>query len=154
MSTRETKQSSFLFRYGAALVVCTEIFMSATIMVLYSTNGSYIPTCIMLFLSPLLGGIIAGKVSKTTKKVLFRENIKKYFLIVSIILYIFIYLMNFRFNVILAGIYGIGSVIGFFGARKSIQKLIEEMRRKNLETEVFTKGEKITITEYTLGRTY
>ncbi len=110
----ETTQSSFLLRYGSSLIVFTELLMIATIMILYSTNGAYIPTFFMLFLSPLLGGIITGKIVKKSKKVLFKESLKKYFMIENIIIYIVIYFLNFRFNIILALIYTIGAIIRIF----------------------------------------
>ena len=101
MSTIETTQSSFLLRYGAVLIIFTELLMIGTIMVLYVTNGAYIPTFIMLFLSPLLGNIIAAKISKRCKKVLFKENLNKYFILMNIIIHILIYFLNFQFNIIM-----------------------------------------------------
>ena len=152
MSTIETTQSSFLLRYGAALIVFTELLMICTVTVLYSTGGAYIPTFIMLFLSPLLGGILAGKISKKCKKVLFKETIDTYFMIVNIILYILLYLLNFKFNVTIAVIYGIGAIIGFFSAKKSIENLKETMKMNETEEETFTEGEKIFIKEFHLEK--
>ena len=152
MSTIETTQSSFLLRYGAALIVFTELLMICTVTVLYSTGGAYIPTFIMLFLSPLLGGIFAGKILKKCKKVLFKETIDTYFMIVNIVLYILLYLLNFKFNVILAVIYGIGAIIGFFYAKKSIEKVKETMEINETEEEAFTEGEKIFIKEFHLEK--
>ena len=65
----ETTQSTFLLKYGATLIVITELFMIFTIMVLYATMGAMAPTLIMLFLSPLLGGLITGKICRKYKKV-------------------------------------------------------------------------------------
>ena len=143
MSTIETTQSSFLLRYGASLIVFTELLMICTIMVLYATSGAYIPTFIMLFLSPLLGGVIAGKISKKSKKVLFKETLNRYFTIITIVLYILIYFFNFRFNMIMAVIYGIGAIIGFFNAKKAVIKLKENMVIDETDSEVFKEGEKI-----------
>ena len=63
-----------MLRYGAKLIVFTELLMVITIIVLYATNGAVLPTFVMLFLAPLLGGVIAGKLSKKSKKVLFNEK--------------------------------------------------------------------------------
>ncbi len=152
MSTIETTQSSFLLRYGAVLIVFTELLMICTIIVLYATNGAYIPTFIMLFLSPMLGGILAGKISAKNKNVLFKENLNKYFTIITILLYILVYFFNFRFNVIMAVIYGIGAIIGFFSAKKSIKKLKENMVIDETDSEMFTEGEKISIKEFNLEK--
>lgn len=152
MSTIETTQSSFLLRYGAGLIVFTELLMICTIIVLYATNGAYIPTFIMLFLSPMLGGILAGKISAKNKNVLFKENLNKYFTIITILLYILVYFFNFRFNVIMAVIYGIGAIIGFFSAKKSIKKLKENMVMDKTDSEMFTEGEKISIKEFNLEK--
>lgn len=152
MSTIETTQSSFLLRYGTALIVFTELLMICTIIVLYATNGAYIPTFIMLFLAPLLGGIIAGKISKKCKKVLFKETLNRYFTIITIVLYILIYFLNFRFNVIIAVIYGIGSIIGFFYAKKAVKKLKENMVIDETDSEVLVEGEKISIKEFNLDK--
>lgn len=152
MSTIETTQSSFLLRYGAVLIVFTELLMICTIIVLYATNGAYIPTFIMLFLSPMLGGILAGKISAKNKNVLFKENLNKYFTIITILLYILVYFFNFRFNVIMAVIYGIGAIIGFFSAKKSIKKLKENMVMDKTDSEMFTEGEKISIKEFNLEK--
>lgn len=152
MSTIETTQSSFLLRYGAVLIVFTELLMICTIIVLYATNGAYIPTFIMLFLSPMLGGILAGKISAKNKNVLFKENLNKYFTIITILLYILVYFFNFRFNVIMAVIYGIGTIIGFFSAKKSIKKLKENMVMDKTDSEMFTEGEKISIKEFNLEK--
>ena len=79
----ETTQSTFLLKYGATLIVITELFMICTIMVLYATMGAMAPTLIMLFLSPLLGGLITGKICRKYKKVLFKDTFNKYFIIVN-----------------------------------------------------------------------
>lgn len=152
MSTIETTQSSFLLRYGASLIVFTELLMIATIMVLYATSGAYIPTFIMLFLSPILGGMIAGKLSKRSKKVLFKKTFNRYFMITNIILYIVIYLFNFRLNILLVIIYGVGAVIGFFRAKKEVTKLKENMAVEETDTSGFIEGEKIEIKEFNLGK--
>ena len=152
MSTIETTQSSFLLRYGAALIVFTELLMICTIIVLYATNGAYIPTFIMLFLSPVLGGIIAGKIAKKSKKVLFKETLNRYFTIIMIVIYILVYFFNFRFNVIMAVIYAIGAIIGFFNAKKSIKKLKENMVIDETDSEIFIEGEKISIKEFHLEK--
>ena len=148
MSKIETTQSSFLLKYGGALIVFTELLMICTVVVLYMTNGAYIPTFIMLFLSPLLGGILAGKISRKCKKVIFKETFSKYFMILNIILYILLYFLNFRFNIIIAVIYAIGAMIGFFYARKSV----EEFKQSMGKDEIFLEGEKISIKEYNLEK--
>lgn len=152
MSTIETTQSSFLLRYGALWIVFTELLMICTVLVLYFTGGAYIPTLTMLFLSPLLGSIIAGKCLKKYKKVLFTEKFNKYFIILNVFLYIAIYLFNFRVNVILMVIYGIGAMIGFFRAKKSIEIIKENMVIDEPDSEVFAEGEKIAIKEFNLEK--
>ena len=152
MSTIETTQSSFLLRYGALLIVFTELLMICTVIVLYFTGGAYIPTLIMLFLSPLLGSIIAGRCLKKYKKVLFTEKFNKYFIIINVFLYIAIYLFNFRVNVILIVTYGIGAIIGFFRAKKSIETIKENMVIDEPDSEVFAEGEKISIKEFNLEK--
>lgn len=152
MSTIETTQSSFLIRYTAKLIIITEILMICTISVLYITNGKFLPTLIFLFISPLLGGIITGKISKKSKKILFKENFNKYFIITNIVIYILVYLFNFRFNLILATIYGIGALIGFFSSNKNIKQLKENMEKEETNNETFIEGEKIKVKEYNLGK--
>ena len=152
MSTIETTQSSFLLRYGAVLIIFTELLMIGTIMVLYVTNGAYIPTFIMLFLSPLLGNIIAAKISKRCKKVLLKETLNKYFILMNIIIHILIYFLNFQFNIIMVVIYGIGAMIGFFNAKKTVEKLKENMVIDETDDGTFSEGEKISIKEFNLGK--
>ena len=152
MRTIETTQSSFLLRYGAALIVFTELLMICTIMVLYGINGAMIPTFIMLFIAPLLGGVIKGKIVKKNKKVLFKENFNKYFIIANIIIYILVYLFNFRFNIVLAIIYGVGALIGFFSAKKSIKKLKINIEPETDNYKVFSEGEKIAVKQFKLEK--
>lgn len=152
MSTIETTQSSFLLRYGATLIVFTELLMICTVIVLYSTNGAHIPTFIMLFLSPLLSGMIAGKLAKKNKNVLFKETLNKYFILTNIVLYILIYFLNFQFNVIMAVIYGIGAVIGFFYAKKSIEKIKGNIKIEKTDNDIVIEGEKISIKEFNLEK--
>lgn len=123
--------------------------MICTITVLITTN-QYIPTFIMLFLSPLLGSIIAGKISKKTKSVSFQGNFDKNFLIINMVLYIIVYFFNFQFNLTVFFIYGIGAVIGFLICKKDIQKLKEIMKNEKVE-EIYTMGEKIKVNEFDLG---
>ena len=59
---------------------------------------------------------------------LFTEKINKYFIIINVLLYIGIYVMNFKLNVTLIVIYAIGAVIGFFIAKKSIEKIKANMQ--------------------------
>ena len=151
MSTIKIKQSSFLFRYGAILIIFTELLMICTITVLLSTNA-HIPTFIMLFVSPLLGSIIAGKISKKNKSVVFKETFNRNFIIMNIVIYILIYFFNFQFNIIMIIIYGIGALIGFFYANKTIKNFKENMKIEESDTEIITKGEKIPIQEFKLGK--
>ena len=151
MSTIKIKQSSFLFRYGAILIIFTELLMICTITVLLSTNA-LIPTFIMLFVSPLLGSIIAGKISKKNKSVVFKETFNRNFIIMNIVIYILIYFFNFQFNIIMIIIYGIGALIGFFYANKTIKNFKENMKIEESDTEIITKGEKIPIQEFKLGK--
>lgn len=151
MSTIATTQSSFLLRYGATLILFTEILMICTITVLLYTNA-YIPTFTMLFLSPLLGNIIAGKISKKCKKVVFKETFNRNFIIMNIVIYILIYFFNFQFNMIMITLYGIGALIGFFYANRTIKKFKENMKIEESDTEIITKGEKIPIKEFKLGK--
>ena len=151
MSTIKTTQNSFLFRYGASLMIFTELFMICTITVLLYTND-YIPTFIMLFISPLLGSMIAGKISKKCKSVVFKETFNINFIIINIIIHILIYFFNFQFNIIMVIIYGIGVLIGFFYANKTIKKFKENMKIEESDTEIITKGEKIPIKEFKLGK--
>ena len=152
MSKIETTQSSFLLRYGSALIVFTELLMICTIMVLYGTNGAVLPTFIMLFLAPLLGGVIAGKISKRSKNVLFKENFNKYFIITNIVLHILIYLFNFRFNIIMVIIYGTGALIGFSSAKKSIKKLKMSMELEKEDKQIFSEGEKLSVKQFKLEK--
>ena len=152
MSTIETTQSSFLLRYGALLIVFTELLMICTVIVLYLTGGAYIPTLVMLFLSPLLGSAITVRRLKKYKKVLFKESLNKYFTIISIILYIGIYLFNFRLNVTLLVIYGIGAVIGFFRTKKAIEKMKTNMQTGKSDDERFFEGKKIEVKEFDLRK--
>ncbi len=152
MSTIETTQSSFLLRYGALLIVFTELLMICTVIVLYLTGGAYIPTLVMLFLSPLLGSAITVRRLKKYKKVLFKESLNKYFTIISIILYIGIYLFNFRLNVILLVIYGIGAVIGFLRTKKAIEKMKTNMQTGKSDDERFFEGKKIEVKEFDLRK--
>ena len=152
MSKIETTQSSFLLRYGSALIVFTELLMICTIMVLYGINGAVLPTFIMLFLAPLLGGVIAGKISKRSKNVLFKENFNKYFIITNIVLQILIYLFNFRFNIIMVIIYGTGALIGFFSAKKSIKKLKMSMELEKEDNQIFSEGEKLSVKQFKLEK--
>ena len=152
MSTIETTQSSFLLRYGALLIVFTELLMICTVIVLYLTGGAYIPTLVMLFLSPLLGSAITVRRLKKYKKVLFKEGLNKYFTIISIILYIGIYLFNFRLNVILLVIYGIGAVIGFLRTKKAIEKMKTNMQTGKSDDERFFEGKKIEVKEFDLRK--
>ena len=152
MSTIETTQSSFLLRYGALLIVFTELLMICTVIVLYLTGGAYIPTLVMLFLSPLLGSAITVRRLKKYKKVLFKESLNKYFTIISIILYIGIYLFNFRLNVILLVIYGIGAVIGFLRTKKAIEKMKTNMETGKSDDERFFEGKKIEVKEFDLRK--
>lgn len=89
---------------------------------MYFTNGAVIPTFAMLFISPLLGGIIAGKISKRNKKIVFKDNFNKYFSIITTVIYFCIYVFNFQPNMILFTIYVVGACIGFSSAKKSIEK--------------------------------
>lgn len=152
MSTIKTTQSSFLYRYGVSLIIFTELLMICTITILLSTNA-YIPTFIMLCISPLLGGMIAGKIAKKCKSVVFKETFNRNFIIINIVIYILIYFLNFQFNIIMVIIYGIGALIGFFCANKTIKKYKEDMKIEESDAEIFTKGEKIPITEFKLGKT-
>lgn len=152
MSTIETTQSSLLLRYGATLIVFTELFMILTVLVLYLTGGAFIPTLVMLFLSPLLGSVIAGKRLRKYKKVIFKDNINRYFLIINILLYLVLYLLNFRLNITLLVIYGIGAVIGFSRAKKSIETIKANMQADKSNNEVFGDGERIAIKEFDLGK--
>lgn len=151
MSTIATTQSSFLLRYGATLILFTEVLMICTITVLLYTNA-YIPTFTMLFLSPLLGNIIAGKISKKNKSVVFKQTFNRNFIMMNIVIYILIYFFNFQFNMIMIIIYGIGAFIGFFYANKTIKNFKENMKIEESDTEIITKGEKITIQEFKLGK--
>lgn len=128
MSTIEITQKSFLLRYGAALIIFTELLIICMMIVLYFIGGNYIPAFVILFLSPLLGGVIAGRRLKKYKKVLFTEKINKYFIIINVLLYIGIYVMNFKLNVTFIAIYIIGALIGFFIAKKSIEKIKANMK--------------------------
>lgn len=152
MSTIKTTQSSFLYRYGVSLIIFTELLMICTITILLSTNA-YIPTFIMLCISPLLGGMIAGKIAKKCKSVVFKETFNRNFIIINIVIYILIYFLNFQFNIIMVIIYGIGALIGFFCANKTIKKYKEDMKIEESDAEIFTKGEKIPIAEFKLGKT-
>lgn len=152
MSTIKTTQNSFLYRYGVSLIIFTELLMICTITILLSTNA-YIPTFIMLCISPLLGGMIAGKIAKKCKSVVFKETFNRNFIIINIVIYILIYFLNFQFNIIMVIIYGIGAFIGFFCANKTIKKFKENMKIEESDAEIFTKGEKIPITEFKLGKT-
>ena len=152
MSTIETTQSSFLLRYGALLIVFTELLMICTVIVLYLTGGAYIPTLVMLFLSPLLGSAITVRRLKKYKKVLFKESLNKYFTIISIILYIGIYLFNFRLNVTLLVIYGIGAVIGFLRTKKAIEKMKTNMETGKSDDERFFEGKKVEVKEFDLRK--
>ena len=119
-------------------MIFTELFMICTITILLSTNA-YIPTFIMLFISPLLGSMIAGKISKKCKSVVFKETFNRNFIIINIIIHILIYFFNFQFNIIMVIIYGIGAFIGFFCANKTIKKFKENMKIEESDAEVFTK---------------
>ena len=152
MSTIKTTQNSFLYRYGVSLIIFTELLMICTITILLSTNA-YIPTFIMLCISPLLGGMIAGKIAKKCKSVVFKETFNRNFIIINIVIYILIYFLNFQFNIIMVIIYGIGAFIGFFCANKTIKNFKENMKIEESDAEIFTKGEKIPITEFKLGKT-
>lgn len=132
-------------------MIFTELFMICTITVLLYTND-YIPTFIMLFISPLLGSMIAGKISKKCKSVVFKETFNRNFIIINIIIHILIYFFNFQFNIIMVIIYGIGVLIGFFYANKTIKKFKENMKIEESDTEIITKGEKIPIKEFKLGK--
>ena len=70
----ETRQNSYLVRYAVKLLMFTEIFMFMTIIILYGTLGKIIPTFTMLFLAPLLGGILSGKNVNKNGKILFEED--------------------------------------------------------------------------------
>ena len=129
MSTIEITQKSFLLRYGAALIIFTELLIICMMIVLYFIGGNYIPALVILFLSPLLGSVIAGRRLKKYKKVLFTEKINKYFIIINVLLYIGIYVMNFKLNVTFIAIYAIGAVIGFFIAKKSVEKIKANMQK-------------------------
>ena len=78
--------------------------------------------------------------------------LNKYFIITNIVIYILVYLFNFRFNVILAVIYGVGAVAGFFSARNSIKKLKNNIETEITEDESFSEGETIKIKDYTLEK--
>ena len=140
-----------MLRYGAKLIVFTELLMVITIIVLYATNGAVLPTFVMLFLAPLLGGVIAGKLSKKSKKVLFNEKFNKYYIITNVILYILIYLFNFTFNIIMALIYGIGAIIGFLSSKKSIESLKNTIEYGQAEN-IFSETEKILVKNYKLEK--
>ena len=149
----ETTQNSFLLKYGAKLIILTELFMIFTIIILYKTNGELLPTLAMLFLAPLLGGIIAGKISKKNdKKVLFKDNFNKSFIIANIIAYVFTYLFNFRLNIMLVTVYTVGAIIGFSRAKKSIKELKNNIEAEEDQDKAFSEGEKIKIKEYKLEK--
>lgn len=71
----ETRQNSYLLRYAVKLLIFTEIFMFMTIIILYGTLGKIIPTFTMLFLAPLLGGILSGKNINKNGKIIFAKSI-------------------------------------------------------------------------------
>ena len=52
----------------------------------------------------------------------------------------------------MAVIYGVGAVIGFFNAKKSIEKIKENMKIEETDNEIFIEGEKISIKEFNLGK--
>lgn len=112
----------------------------------------YLPTVAMLFLTPLLGNIIAGKISKKCKKVEFKETFFRYFTIINIILYLFIYFDNLEFYIIMAILYVIGAILGFIYVKKDLKNYIKIMETGTSEKEDFTKGEKLDIKEFKLGR--
>ena len=128
MSTIEITQRSFLLRYGASLIIYTELLIICMMIILYFVGGAYTSALVILFLSPLLGSVIAGRRLKKYKKVLFTEKINKYFIIINVLLYIGIYVMNFKLNVTFIAIYAIGAVIGFFIAQKSVEKIKANMK--------------------------
>lgn len=150
----ETTQNSFLLKYGAKLIVLTELFIIFTIIILYKTNGELLPTLAMLFLAPLLGGIITGKISKKNdKKVLFKDNFNKSFIIANIIAYAFTYLFNFRLNIMLVTVYIVGAIIGFSKSKKSIEELKNNTEaEEEKQDKAFSEGEKIKIKEYKLEK--
>ena len=83
----------------------------------------------MLFLSPLLGSMIVGRRLKKYKKVLFTENLNKYFIIINILLHVGLYLMNLKIDITLIVIYIMGAVVGFFIAKKSVEQIKANMQK-------------------------
>lgn len=130
MSTIEITQKSFLLRYGISLALFLELLIIFTIVVSYLTMGASIPTLVMLLLSPLLGNVIAGKRLKKYKKVVFTENLNKYFIIINVLLYIGIYLLNLKLDITLIVIYSMGAIIGFFIAKKFVDKIKIDMQKE------------------------
>ena len=129
MSTIEITQKSFLLRYGASLFIFIELLIISTIIVSYFTAGASIPTLVMLFLSPLLGSMIVGRRLKKYKKVLFTENLNKYFIIINILLHVGLYLMNLKIDITLIVVYIMGAVVGFFIAKKSVEQIKANMQK-------------------------
>ena len=83
----------------------------------------------MLFLSPLLGSMIVGRRLKKYKKVLFTENLNKYFIIINILLHVGLYLMNLKIDITLIVVYIMGAVVGFFIAKKSVEQIKANMQK-------------------------
>ena len=92
--------------------------------------GASILTLVMLLLSPLLCNVIAGKRLKKYKKVVFTENLNKYFIIINVLLYIGIYLLNLKLDITLIVIYSMGAIIGFFIAKKFVDKIKIDMQKE------------------------
>ena len=118
----ETRQNSYLVRYAVKLLIFTEIFMFMTIIILYGTLGKIIPTFTMLFLAPLLGGILSGKNVNKNGKILFEEDFYRKFYITNFGMFVAIYLINFRYNLVMFFIYGVGAIIGCLLAKRKIVK--------------------------------
>ncbi len=150
---KKTTQSYFLFKYGLTLFIITALLMSIPVsLIMNNVEGTYIPTLIMIFLAPFLGGIIAGEIAKRSKNVEFKEKFNRNIIILNICIHILIYFSIFTVNIFLIMIYGIGAFIGAYISKKTIEKHKEKIQISKEQAEIFTKGEKLSIQEFKLGK--
>lgn len=119
----ETTQSSFLLRYAGMLTLVTEILTILTMIVMYTVSIDIIMLFAILFFTPLLSGIIASKIVKRNKKVLFKKNYTINFILLNIILYTVLYFLNYTINIYMFSIYISGALLGMINSYIIINKI-------------------------------
>lgn len=116
-------QSTFFIKYACTLFLFTEFFMLLTIVLLFYPNFQILHVIIFLILSPILGAFLTKKDILNHTIVTRKSHFYVLFFIITIMTYFFIYLINFRINIVLFSCFTLGVFISLFILRLVPMKL-------------------------------